>query len=188
MDPTSQALDDKVMDDKVMDDNVVDDNQALQAFSRILDAEGARDALAFLLSRSAYRFIAVFRFKDGQSTAALFVDRENPQVRATAEVPETATYCCQVRDGKVVFKTADSMTDARLTTHAARETIRAYHGIPILTPEGEMVGTLCHYDVEPRDPGELSLELLLQVANLLQRGGHIPPYPTLDPAGPPEAT
>jgi GAF domain-containing protein len=172
MNPTTQAL---------------DDDRAIQEFSRILDADGARDALAFLLSRSAYRFIAVFRFKDGWSTAALFVDRENPDVRATAEVPETATYCCQVRDGKAIFTTADALADPRLTLHTAREAIRAYHGIPILTPEGEMVGTLCHYDVEPRDPRQLSIELLLQVANLLQRGGHIPPYPA-GPAGPPPTT
>jgi GAF domain-containing protein len=171
MDPTTQRL---------------DDDSVLQQFSSILDAQGAREALAFLVGRSSYRFIAVFRFQDGRSTAALFVDRDNPDVRSTAEVPETATYCCHVRDGKAVFYTADAMADPRLTTHVAREAIRAYYGIPILTPEGEMVGTLCHYDVEPRDPAHLSIELLLQVANLLQRGAHIPPYPTLDPAGPPE--
>ncbi len=166
----------------------LDDDSAVREFSRLLDTNGARAALAFLLSRSAYRFIAVFRFKDGRSTAVLFVDREKPHVLATAEVPETATYCCHVREGKAIFKTADAMADPRLTLHAAREAIRAYHGIPILTPEGEMVGTLCHYDVQPRDPGQLSIELLLQVANLLQRGGHIPPYPTTDPVGLPETS
>jgi GAF domain-containing protein len=160
-----------------------DDDSVLREFSRILDAAGAREALAFLGSRSTYRFIAVFRFKEGRSTAALFVDRDNPHVRSTAEVPETATYCCHVRDGRAIFETADAMDDPRLTTHAARQAIRAYHGIPIMTPEGELIGTLCHYDVEPRDPTQLSLELLLQVGNLLQRGNHIPPYPTFDPAG-----
>lgn len=119
----------------------VDDDSVLREFNRILDTAGAREALAFLGSRSTYRFIAVFRFHEGRSTAALFVDRENPHVRFTAEVPETATYCCHVRDGRVIFKTADSMNDPRLTTHAARQAIRAYHGLSILTPEGDMVGT-----------------------------------------------
>ena len=59
----------------------------------------------------------------------------------------------------------------------ARDTVPSYCGIPIVDPEGELIGTLCHYDLVPRDPESLDLELLLQVSSALARSGLIPPYP-----------
>ena len=59
----------------------------------------------------------------------------------------------------------------------ARDAVPAYCGVPILTPEGELIGTLCHYDLVPRDPQQLDLELLLQVAVALSKPGLVPPYP-----------
>ena len=36
-----------------------------------------------------------------------------------------------------------------------------------MTPEGEILGTLCYYDQVPRDPAQLDLELMLRVASSL---------------------
>lgn len=147
-------------------------------FAEILASSGARDALAYVLRLSEYRFIGIFRFKDGKANAALHYDRENPAVTAATEVADTATYCCYVRDSKGIFTTADALTDPRLTRHPARESVLAYCGIPILRSDGELLGTLCHYDVAPRDPGQLDLDLLIRVASALEQGGHVPPYPS----------
>ena len=65
---------------------------------------------------------------------------------------------------------------------ASRQVARSYCGIPILDPEGGLVGTLCHYDLAPRDPGQLDLELLLQAASAIERSGRVPPYPKLPAA------
>jgi hypothetical protein len=53
-----------------------------------------------VLGLSEYRFIGIFRFKDGKANAALHYDRENPAVTAVTEVSDSATYCCHVRDSK----------------------------------------------------------------------------------------
>ncbi|SDP72650.1 GAF domain-containing protein [Rhodoferax sp. OV413] len=150
---------------------------AFEQFSCILQESGARDALAYVLGLSDYRFIGIFCFAAGKANAAIHFDRANPSELTTQEVPDTATYCCYVRDSKGVFTTANALMDARLDGHAARNAVLAYCGVPVLTPEGLLLGTLCHYDVVPRDPEQLDLELLVQVASALQQGDHIPPYP-----------
>jgi len=150
---------------------------AFETFSRTLATSGLRPALAYLLSLTDYRYIAIFRFENGQANAAVYVDRENPEVMGIAEVPEQATYCCFVRDSGGAFTTADSMQDARLVQHMARPSVRAYCGVPVMDAEGVLMGTLCHYDVVPRDPKQIDLELVMQVASALAYGGHVPPYP-----------
>ena len=103
-------------------------------FARVLDSSGARDALASVLGLSDYRFIGIFRPKDGKANAAIHCDRETPaQLHATE--------------------------------------------VQVFDPEGQLLGTLCHYDVVPRDASQLDLELLVQVAATLQQGDHVPPYP-----------
>lgn len=145
-------------------------------FSSILASSGTRDALAFLVGLTEYRFIGIFRFQDGKAKAVVHYDCENPSVKFISEVPDTATYCCYVRDSKQVFTTANAMSDQRLVDHPAREEVLAYTGLPIMSPEGLVLGTLCHYDVVPRDPNQLDIELLLQVVSALQQGKHVPSY------------
>lgn len=147
-------------------------------FSSLLQSDGIRPALYSLLRRTDYRFIAIFRFKDGKATSSVYVDRENIGDLQAGEVPDTATYCCYVRDRGGPFVTADAAADNRTAQHAAKDVVRAYCGIPILTPDGELLGTLCHYDLEPRDPAQLDVELLIQASSALATSGLIPPYPS----------
>jgi GAF domain-containing protein len=151
--------------------------QTFDRFSSILQASGVREALAFLVGLSDYRFIGIFRFQGGKATAAVHYDKADPTALRCAEVPETATYCCFIRDSGGGFTTADALADERLRDHVAREAVQAYCGVPVMDAEGQMLGTLCHYDVVPRDPEQLDLQLLLQVASALAYGNHVPPYP-----------
>lgn len=151
-------------------------SQAFEQFSRTLEADGLREALRFLLEQTDYRFIGIFRFKEGLARAVVHYDRLHPEQLTSAEVPDTATYCCYVRDSAGRFTTVDALVDARTEGHPARETVRAYCGIPVITPEGELLGTLCHYDEVPRDPAQIDLELMLQVCALLARSGRVPAY------------
>jgi GAF domain-containing protein len=146
-------------------------------FSKTLGASGLRPALAYLLGLTDYRFIAIFRFQDGKANAAVFYDREQPDLLAAEEVPASATYCCYARDARGVFTTANALEDPRLTNHVAREVVQAYCGVPVMTAEGEILGTLCHYDLVPRDPAQIDLPLMLQVASLLAQRDLVPPYP-----------
>ena len=127
-------------------------DEAFARFSATLAASGVRDALAYLLSLTNYRFIGIFRFENGMADAAVHYDRENPQVLRAQAVPDTATYCSYVRDSRGAFMTADAMLDPRTEGHPARQTVAAYCGVPIMDSEGVLLGTLCHYDRVPRDP------------------------------------
>jgi GAF domain-containing protein len=151
--------------------------QAFQHFEHTLDTRGVRAALAYIVSQSDYRFISVFQFRDDKAMAALHFDREHPEQLRSPEVPDTATYCCYVRDSRGVFTTANAMLDARLADHVSRANVLAYCGVPVMDAEGQLLGTLCHYDVVPRNPEQLDLALLIEVASALARGGHVPPYP-----------
>ena len=150
---------------------------SFDTFSRTLQASGVRAALAYLLGLTDYRFISIFQFENGQANAAVYYDRENPQVLGVDEVPDTATYCCYVRDSGGAFMTANAMQDPRLEHHPARASVSAYCGVPVMDPEGVLIGTLCHYDVVPRDLQQIDMELMVQVASALAYGGHVPPYP-----------
>jgi GAF domain-containing protein len=146
-------------------------------FAQVLARSGARQALAYVLMLSEYRYIGIFRFSNGGANAAIHYDRECPENLFATEVPDSATYCCYVRDQRGVFSTANALEDPRLIHHPAREAVLAYCGIPIFTPDGQLLGTLCHYDHVARDPGQLDMELLIQVAVALEQGGHVPPFP-----------
>ena len=152
-------------------------DEAYVAFQAVLSNGGLRDALVYLVGLSAYRFIAIFRFDQGMANAAVYYDREDPEQRHAAEVPEGATYCSLVRDSRGAFATADAAADCALRGHIAKDTVAAYCGIPIMTPEGEVLGTLCQYDLVPRDPESLELELLVRAASAIERSGKIRPYP-----------
>jgi GAF domain-containing protein len=150
---------------------------AFTVFSSLMTSDGIRVALYSVLRKSEYRFISIFRLKDGKATSAVHVDRADLGVLQAGEVDDTATYCCYVLDAKGAFVTADATLDPRTASHVARDAVRSYVGVPIFEPEGELIGTLCHYDLVPRDPAQLDLELLLQVSSAIDRSGQVPPYP-----------
>ncbi|MBT9568591.1 MAG: GAF domain-containing protein [Thiobacillus sp.] len=154
-----------------------DTDTAFAQFSHVLREEGLRPALAYLLGLTDYRYIAIFRFRDDEQTTAVYYDRENPEALQSDTIPASATYCCFVRDEKGVFTTVDAMRDPRLASFAAREAIRAYCGVPVLTPDGEILGTLCHFDSVPRDSDQIDIQLMLQVASALEQTNSIPEYP-----------
>ena len=151
--------------------------QAFETFRSTLKAYGIRESLAYLVGLTDFRFIGIWRFQNGRANAAVHYDREDPSATQAQEVADTATYCRYVRDGKGTFMTAHAILDPRTEGHPAREAMPAYCGVPVMDAQGEIFGTLCHYDVVPRDPAQVDLELMVQVASTLAQGGYVPPYP-----------
>lgn len=152
-------------------------DDAFEQFSSTLASSGIRAALAYLLGLTNFRFIAIFRFEGDKANAAVFYDRDNTDVQHTDEAPANATYCCYVRDSGGVFTTANALKDARLEGHDKQKTVLSYCGIPVMDSAGTLIGTLCHYDLVPRDPEQIDMALMLRVASELAYGQHIPPYP-----------
>ena len=157
--------------------NTVSTEAAFRKFSDMVGEEGLRPALAYLLGLTDFRYIAIFRRQGDKTTAAAYFDREQPQVVAIDEVPATATFCHLVTESRASFATADSLQDPRLASHPARQQVQAYSGVPVMTPEGDILGTLCHYDEVPRDPSQIDLELMVAVASAIEQRGLVPPCP-----------
>lgn len=150
---------------------------SMRVFENLLKTEGLRTALYSLLRLTDYRFISIFRFMGGMATSVVHVDRENLGILQASEVPDTATYCCYVRDADGAFVTSDAMNDPRTQAHPAREAVRSYCGVPIVAPDGTLIGTLCHYDLLPKDPEQLDLTLLVEAASAIAHSGLVPAYP-----------
>lgn len=148
--------------------------EAFATFQQTLQARGPREALVYLNGLTDYRYTGVFRFDAGFAHSLYYVDRVNPEVHSIPGIPENATYCCYVRDSRGQFTTLDALIDERLDDHPARQEVRGYCGIPVLDPEGVLLGTLCHFDEMPRDSTQIDLDLLLQVASELARHGQVP--------------
>ncbi len=146
---------------------------AYRVFKRLLDADGLRYALYSILRLTDYRFISVFRLEDGMIRSLAHVDREDLSVQETETSAESASYCCYVRSEDGPFVVVDALVDPRVEDHAKRPDLRAYCGIPIASADGRLLGTLCHYDIVPRDPAQLNNELLAQVASEIVRSGWI---------------
>lgn len=152
-------------------------DEAFTRFSDTLDAAGLRAALAYLLALTDYRFIAIFRYQEGKANTVVFCDRENPEVLSLDERSDSATYCRYVRETRSEFTTANALRDPRLDGHVSREVVQSYCGVPVMTTEGEVLATLCHWDEVPRNPKQIDLMLILQVASCLAQRGLVAPYP-----------
>lgn len=142
-------------------------------FERLLESEGPHAALVYVNGLTDYRCTGVFRFED-EVLCVYYVDREQPEQTSIAAIPIEATYCCYVRLSSGVFTTADALADPRLTDHAARASVRAYCGVPVFGPDGEFLGTLCHFDDRPRDPERIDQALMQRIAWRLGRSGRLP--------------
>ena len=139
----------------------------LEDFVDALESQGVASALQVLNARVAHRYTAVYEL-DGNLLRNLFLYDKAGEVRPQylAEVDMGMSFCQFVlRDG--TFLTDNSAFDSRLDGHPYKGVMVAYHGVPMTGPGGDLVGTLCHFDVEPRGLTSLEFECLQQAAQLL---------------------
>ncbi len=105
-------------------------------------------------------------------------DRQWFKARYGLDVPETSrevSFCAHVVEAGSSLVVTDAHADDRfadnpLTTGAPR--VRFYAGMPLRTPSGMVLGTLCAIGHEPRTPTAKQLEMLellsIQVADQLE--------------------
>ncbi len=84
------------------------------------------------------------------------------------EISETnrqSSFCAHALEGVDFLEVPDAILDERFVNNplvVGEPGIRFYAGAPLLTPEGEVLGTLCVIDCQPRELSEMQ-KLALQV-------------------------
>ena len=138
-----------------------------EARALLAGADGLHAVLRFLNARTAHRYTGLYRF-DGSTlrNVALF-DREEPSVRRGSDAPMRETYCSIVGATEGTFALADARQDARVAAHPARDAVVSYCGALVRDGDGTPLGTLCSFDVEPRQVPAREIPLLEGVAPLL---------------------
>lgn len=122
----------------------------------------------YLNQQSSHRFSALYRFDDKMLKNLYLFDRENPAVNSMSEIPVLASYCVFVRDSGRKFCVEHAKEDTRVAGHPKRLEIQAYCGVPLLDRYGKMFGTVCHFDVDPRQTETADIELMEHLADVLQ--------------------
>ena len=138
-------------------------------FERVLEKKGLHGALCVLNATTAYRLTGVSRFQDGLVRSVLLFDRQNPELTVGVDVPWNDSYCRLVAEDGRRCGIANSLTDVRLRSHAAREAVQAYVAVLLKTPDGVPLGTLCHYDLQPVEPPADIFDALERVAPVVER-------------------
>lgn len=139
-------------------------------FERVLEEKGLHGALCVLNATTPYRLTGVYRFQEGLVRSVLLFDRKNPELTVGVDVPWNDSYCRLVAEDGRRCEIANSLTDVRLRSHAAREAVQAYVAVLLKTPDGMPLGTLCHYDLQPVEPPADILDALERVAPVVERG------------------
>ena len=138
-------------------------------FERVLEEKGLHGALRVLNATTPYRLTGVYRFQEGLVRSVVLFDRKNPELTVGVDVPWHDSYCRLVAEDGRRCEIADSLTDVRLGSHAAREAVQAYVAVLLKTPDGLPLGTLCHYDLQPVAPPADILNALERVAPVIER-------------------
>lgn len=133
----------------------------------LLARHGVRPLLVFLNGLTAFRYSAVFRFDSGTLKTVCFYDREDPREDTVPEIPVTASYCVFVRDRGRVFSLPDSMVEPCVESHPKRGQINAYCGAPLFDAEGNVIGSICHFNLSPVAIDQRDEKLLEVTAKLL---------------------
>ena len=129
-----------------------------------------------LLKQTNFRFCGIWLFQADKAKAVIHVDRENLETESVPEVGATATYCSLMQESGKPFATSNASNDTRLTSHAARTTVLSYAGVPVIDVKGDVIGSLCFYDLRPREIKEVDEALMASISRYLALGGLVPPY------------
>jgi len=141
---------------------------ALTQVEKELAQKGLAGALGVLNRRVPHRFTAVYRLVGHALHNIATIDKHLHLDPLDLKVVPLQDSFCQfvLRDG--LFLTRDSGTDPRLSGHPYSGIVGCYAGVRIRDREGQMAGTLCHFDLDSFDLTDDEYLLLDRAASLMR--------------------
>jgi len=91
---------------------------------------------------------------------------------SVSETPRDISFCGHAILGSELFIIPDATKDERFVDNPLvvnEPHIRFYAGCPLLSPDGSKLGTLCIMDRKPRNLSEEDLEILKDLASMVER-------------------
>lgn len=95
-----------------------------------------------------FRFTGVYRFDGAILRNVCLFDREAPHQSDGAHAPLNQTYCGITGAGGDCLEIENGRVDPRFPWMQGNPVI-AYCGVPVFESRGDVIGTLCHFDVRP---------------------------------------
>lgn len=123
-------------------------------------------ALEALNEISPYRFTALFQIDGSNLHNLLIYDKEIQRAPRLESIQLSDSYCIFVKEQQDAFIVSDSEQDVRVADHPKRPVVHSYCGVPIKTINGQVFGTLCHFDYDPISQDDESVKWLEAVAEL----------------------
>lgn len=132
-----------------------------------LRCDGLDAALAVLNRTIGHRFSAVYAMADAQRLVNVgFFDKQQeaipPNLRSVVYNQSFCQYA--IRDGQ--FRTENSARDTRLDGNVYQGVLNSYHAVPLVSMQGQMLGTICHFDTAALALADEDFELLRLVAEV----------------------
>lgn len=145
----------------------IEPSPGVRDFIRRCDQYGLTAGLTGLNGRVPHRYTAVYQLDHETLRNIELVDKVGEaRPDYLAAVPLGTSFCQFVlRDG--AFLTSDSASDHRLDGHPYQGVMVSYHGVPVLDTEGELYGSLCHFDVNEQPLSDAEFAHLQGVASAI---------------------
>ena len=139
----------------------------ISTFTSILRSRGTQASVDYLNAGVPHRYTGVYRIESGMFRNVVLTDKLGEIKPEYLEVvPFEASFCqFVVREG--VFRTENSALDARLDGHPYQGVVVCYHGVPMMGRDGELLGTLCHFDLQDHDIQDGEFQLLTMAGRVL---------------------
>ncbi|UOQ76505.1 hypothetical protein MUN84_18470 [Hymenobacter sp. 5516J-16] len=112
----------------------------------MLHHDGVYAALCYLNRYTPHRYTGIYRFEDGLSRNVALVDRYNIQVQQGADVPLDEAFCSLVGRQQATLQLWNAPLNLR--AWEVNTLVVFYCGVLICDKQGQIYGTLCHYDLD----------------------------------------
>jgi len=118
-------------------------------FKAIIGADGLWAAMRWINDRVPYRFTAIFAFDGDMLRNICLVDKQDADVTHCPNQSIADSYCIYIHRSGERFSVEEAMLDRRVDGHPKQRSYQCYYGIPLLGSDGNLLGTVCHFDNAP---------------------------------------